>query len=101
MRTLATSNGLNMLQALNFINGKSILSRVQSGAARPTLLMRQKLSDEQLVTELYLWSLARHPRPKEMQLGLDVLKSYGDKKIDAAQELMWALLNSKDFLLVH
>ena len=29
------------------------------------------------------------------------LASYGDKKNEAAQDLMWALLNSKDFLLVH
>jgi hypothetical protein len=94
-------NGSNMLQALNFINGKSILNRVQNATARPALLVQRKISDEQLVTELYLWSLARHPKPKELQLGLDVLKSYGDKKTEAAQELMWALLNSKDFLLVH
>lgn len=94
-------NGSNMLQALHFINGKSILNRVQNASARPALLMRQKLSDEQLVAELYLWSLARSPKPKELQLGLDVLKSYGEKRADAVQDLMWALLNSKDFVLVH
>ncbi len=94
-------NGSNMLQALHFINGKSILSRVQNGNARPALLLRQKMSDEQLVTELYLWSLARNPKPKELRLGLDALKSYGEKRADAVQDLMWALLNSKDFLLVH
>ena len=54
-------NGSNMLQALHFINGKSILGRVQNPAARPALLLQQKLTDEELVTELYLWSLARHP----------------------------------------
>ena len=94
-------SGSNMLQALHFINSKSILGRVQNANARPALLLRQKLSDEQLVTELYLWSLARNPKPKELQLGLDVMKSYGDKRADAVQDLMWALLNSKDFLLVH
>ncbi|MCE9532525.1 MAG: DUF1553 domain-containing protein [Planctomycetes bacterium] len=94
-------NGSNMLQALNFINGKSILSRVQNPGARPALLSRQKLTDEQIVTELYLWSLARNPKPKELELGVDFLKNSGNKPAEAAQELMWALLNSKDFLLVH
>jgi hypothetical protein len=94
-------NGSNMLQALNFINGNSILSRVQNAGARPALLMQKKLTSEQLVTELYLWSLARKPRPKELELGLDFLKSFDGKPLEAAQELMWALLNSKDFLLVN
>src|SRR5262249_16556379 len=93
-------NSSNMLQALHFINGKSILGRVQNPAARPALLMKQKLSDKELVTELYLWSLARHPQAEELKVGLDHLASYGDKKTEAVQDLMWALLNSRDFLLV-
>ena len=93
-------NSSNMLQALHFINGKSILGRVQNPAARPALLMSKKMSDKDLVTELYLWSLARHPRAAELKVGLDFLASYGDKKAEAAQDLMWALLNSRDFLLV-
>jgi hypothetical protein len=92
-------NGSNMLQALHFINGKSILGRVQNPGARPALLMKQKLTDKELVTELYLWSLARHPREEELKVGLDFFASYGDKKAEAAQDLMWALLNSRDFLL--
>jgi len=94
-------NGPNMLQALNFSNGKSILSRVQNPGARPALLLRQKITDEKLVTEMYLWSIARQPTPKELEVGLQFLKSAGDKRAEAAQDLMWALLNSKDFLLVH
>jgi hypothetical protein len=94
-------NNSNMLQALHFINGKSILGRVQNPAGRPAQLLNQKLSDGQFVTELYLWSLARHPTPDELKLGLEFLKSYGDQRAEAAQDLMWALLNSRDFLLVH
>src|SRR5205807_144464 len=61
----------NMMQALHFINGKSILSRVQNPAARPTQLAKQKLSDRELVTELYLWSVARHPNAAELKVALD------------------------------
>ena len=94
-------NTSNMLQALHFINGKSILGRVQNPSARPALLLRQKLTDAQLVTELYLWSLARHPSAAEMKVGLDFFRSYGQQRAEAAQDLMWALLNSRDFLLSH
>ena len=94
-------NSSNMLQALHFLNGNSILGRVQNPAARPTTLFAQKLPDDQLVSELYLWSIARSPSAAELKLGVEFLASYGDKKNEAAQDLMWALLNSKDFLLVH
>jgi hypothetical protein len=94
-------NGSNMLQALHFLNSKSILGRVQNPNGRPAILLRGKLTDEELVKELYLWSLARSPSAKELQVGVEHIKSYGDKRADAAQDLIWALLNSKDFLLVH
>jgi hypothetical protein len=94
-------NGSNMLQALNLINGKSVLGRVKNPAARPAALLGQKLTDEQLVTELYLWSLARNPTEKERAVGAEFVASYGTDRAAAAQDLMWALLNSRDFLLVH
>jgi hypothetical protein len=94
-------NTSNMLQALHFINGKTILSRVQNPNGRPALLLRQKFTNEQLVAELYLWSLARDPNPEELKMSLAFVGSYGPRRAEAAQDLMWALLNSKDFLLVH
>jgi hypothetical protein len=94
-------NTSNMLQALHFINGPSILTRVQNPNGRPAQLLRQKLTNQQMVSELYLWSLARNPTEKELKVGLDFLASYGERRAEAAQDLLWALLNSKDFLLVH
>jgi Protein of unknown function (DUF1553)/Protein of unknown function (DUF1549)/Bacterial Ig-like domain (group 2) len=95
-------NGSNMLQALHFINGKSILGRVRNPGARPALLLAQKLTDELLVTEIYLWSISRNPNAKEMGVGLEYLKLFGEKERPAAaQDLMWALLNSREFLMVN
>jgi hypothetical protein len=93
--------GSNMLQALHFINGKSILTRVMNPAARPSLLMKQKLPDDQLVESLYAWSLARRPSASEKDSGLKFLSSYGEQKTEAAQDLMWGLLNSRDFTLLQ
>jgi len=95
-------NGSNMLQALHFINGKSILGRVRNAAARPSQLANQKLTDEQLIGEIYLWSVARNPSAKELSVGLEFFKLHDPKERPAAaQDLMWALLNSRDFLMVH
>ena len=95
-------DGANMLQALHFINGKSILSRVANANGRVAKLLKQKLSDPQLVVEMYLWTVARRPSAAERKIGSQFLQSYGAKKrSEAAQDLMWALLNSRDYMLVH
>ena len=66
------------------------------------MLLNQKLTDEQLVAELYLWSLARNPTAKELGVALEFLKLHEPaERLAAAQDLMWALLNSRDFLMVH
>jgi hypothetical protein len=94
-------NDSNMMQALHFINGKTILGRVQNAAARPSLLVKEKLVDKELVTELYLWSLARHPTDKELQVSVNFLRTHAERRAEAAQDLMWSLLNTRDFLLNH
>jgi hypothetical protein len=88
----------NMLQALEFINGKTILERVSRPGGRVDSLMRQKLTDQQVIEELYWWTLCRPPSEKEMALVLSHFKGYEGKRAEAAQDLMWTLLNSVDFL---
>ncbi len=91
----------NMLQALHFINGQSILSRLTNPVGRPALLLAQKLDDDKLVEQLYLWSLARRPVEAERALAKKFIESYADKRADAVQDFMWALLNSRDFTMLR
>jgi hypothetical protein len=95
-------DGSNMLQALHLINGDSIGRRVAAPEGRLAALLKQKNTDEQLIEQIYLWSLCRRPGEKERQVASKLFQTYGaGKRAEAAQDLMWALLNSKDFLLVH
>jgi hypothetical protein len=94
-------DGSNMLQALYFINGDPILGRVSSPRNRIATLVGQEKDDDALVEQLYLWSICRAPTEKEKQLAREHFKGYGDKRLDAAQDFAWALLNSRDFMLVH
>lgn len=91
----------NMLQALHFINGQAILNRVSNPAGRPALLLQKKPTDDELIDQLYLWSLARHPKETERALAAKFIAEAGDKRNEAAQDLMWALLNSRDFTMLQ
>ena len=92
----------NMLQALTFINGKVILGKLGSGSARPAQLIAQKLTNEAIVEQLFLWTLVRQPSEQEKQVCIGFLKASPEaKRADAVQDLMWALLNSRDFWLLQ
>jgi uncharacterized protein DUF1553/uncharacterized protein DUF1549/hyaluronate lyase-like protein len=94
-------NDSNMLQALHLINGNSILRRVTDGNGRVAQLLKQHMADEPLIEDLYLWSLSRRPTPQEVQVANKHFETYGTDRAAAAQDLMWALFNSRDFLLVQ
>jgi len=92
------SDDSNMLQALEFINGKAILDRVARPGGRVDALLKQKLTDAQLIDELYWWTLCRPPSEKEAAVSLKHFAEYEGKRNEAAQDLMWTLLNTKDFM---
>ncbi len=91
----------NMLQALDFINGRSILTRVAAANGRPALLLGPKPTDDALIDQLHLWALARRPTDAERVLAQKFFKEYGDKRAEAAQDFFWGLLNSRDFMLLY
>jgi hypothetical protein len=95
-------DGSNMLQALHLINGNTVMSRVGAPGGRIAGLLAQKKDDRQLVEQVYFWALCRPPTAREAEVALKFFRTYGvPKRAEAAQDLLWALLNSKDFLLVN
>lgn len=95
-------DGSNMLQALYFINGGSILGRLSNPRSRVVTLVQSTKDDAALVEQLYLWTVCRKPTEAETKLASEHFTAYGkDKRLDAAQDFAWALLNSRDFMLVH
>ena len=91
----------NMLQALYFINGGSILGRLSAPQSRIAKLVSQEKEDGPLIEQLYLWSICRRPTEPEVKLAQDHFKNYEGKRLEAAQDFAWGLLNSRDFMLVH
>ncbi|PQO47784.1 DUF1549 domain-containing protein [Blastopirellula marina] len=57
-------------------------------------------SPAEMVEEAYLRTLSRKPSEKEMTISLAHLKESGDP-VNGLQDLMWALLNTKEFIVNH
>ena len=87
---------LSLPQALNLVNGATISEAVADPKGRVAKLVLSGRSDAAMVEELYLASLSRLPSKAESESGLAYLM--GGSRTGRAQDLLWALLNSKAFL---
>ncbi len=88
---------LSLPQALNLVNGKTISDAVADSAGRVAKAILSGRPDRDVVTELYLASLSRPPRAGEIESGVHYLEG-GSGRAARAQDLLWALVNSKAFL---
>jgi hypothetical protein len=88
----------NLSQMLNLVNGTE--SRIGASDGRIAQVIKAKLPDDQVVTQLYLASLSRFPSPKEMKLVQEQIGKVGDRKA-ALEDLLWALMNSEEFVFNH
>jgi len=86
-------------QALNLVNGATISDAVADPKGRVATLVLSGKNDATMVDELYLASLGRPPSAEERDRGVHYLS--GGARARRAQDLLWALLNSKAFLYIY
>ena len=90
----------NLSQALHLLNGDTINDRVNNGAIIANML-KSKMSPEQIVDELYLRCFTRKPTAVEAENILAMLKEKGAEPKAVLTDLLWALLNSQEFMFNH
>ena len=88
---------LALPQALNLVNGKTISDAIADPTGRIAKASIAGVSDRTLLEELYLSTLSRQPTAVELDKGMTYLRG-GDSRATRAQDLLWALVNSKAFL---
>jgi hypothetical protein len=59
--------------------------------------LKEQLADADIVEQLYLRTLCRPPSEKEKQYCVQTLASATQKR-DAIEDMLWALLNSREFV---
>ena len=90
----------NLAQALHTLNGDIITNKIAAKGGRIARLIEAKKSHEEIVSELYLAALCRLPSAAELAASQEILN---ETKIpaEAYQDILWALLNTKQFLFVR
>ena len=102
----------SLSQSLHLLNAKDIQDRLAADTSRATrLALDSKQPDEAKLREIYRVAYSREPQPDEMKFALDYLgKKTTAAKDDAGktkarreayEDMVWALLNTKEFLFNH
>ncbi|MGE5194934.1 MAG: DUF1553 domain-containing protein, partial [Deltaproteobacteria bacterium] len=102
----------SLAQSLHLINAPDIKAKLASPNGRAERLAKDSRPIEDRIRELYLAAFSRAPRPQELQTAVAYLAETGvsvdGKPVDPQQaarerfqDLVWALINTKEFLYNH
>ncbi len=89
------SSNLSLSHAMNLINGSMLGEALAAPDNRIQKIVNSEKDDKKITESIYLAVLNRRPTPAEMAA---VNLSDGGKRLEAAQDLAWALFNSPAFL---
>ena len=85
---------------LHLVNSPEVEDKIANANGRIAKFIQAKATPEQAVEELYLAALARYPTPEDKKKALDYLAKKQDIR-RGLEDLMWALLNSREFMFNH
>jgi hypothetical protein len=91
----------NLTQALQLVGGRVVQSKIHSDNGRVVRLLAAGRKDAQIVDELFLATLSRYPTNQERAVLLPRLQQAGPNRRQAAEDVLWALINHNEFLFQH
>ena len=81
-------------------NSDEIENKLAKGDGKIATLLKAKKPIKEIVDELYLGGYSRMPRPKELHATLQYVDGQ-EKKQQALEDVLWTILNSKEFMFNH
>jgi hypothetical protein len=93
------SSDSSLAQSLHLYNSAELAKKVAGERLRK--LVADKRPVEERLRELYLGALSRPPSPEEMAHMTGYLKARSDNLVAAYEDLLWTVLNTKEFLYNH
>jgi hypothetical protein len=92
------SDNTTLAQALQMVTGPLMHRAVADENNRVGQMLKAGKSNAEMIDELFLASLSRAPNDRERSALVARIESAADRRI-ALEDVLWALLNSKEFLL--
>jgi hypothetical protein len=94
------SESITLAQAFQMISGETVRMKLELPSNRIGKRLSSGASDSELLSELYLTALGREPTGDEQRALAAHTRGAPDRRA-AWEDVVWALLSSKEFLLRH
>lgn len=105
------SQDASLAQSLHLLNAKDIQEKLSNDKGRAAVLAADNRPEPDKLRELYLWAYSREPNAKELEVAAKFIAkkiATKDEKQDgtaakrqAYEDILWALINTKEFLFNH
>lgn len=106
------SQEATLAQSLHLLNSKEMQAKLAEPQARPAAFAGQSSATDELIADLYLRAFSRPPTDEELRAARDYVtaKETAAAESDEArraarqvafEDLVWALINTKEFLFNH
>jgi Protein of unknown function (DUF1549)/Protein of unknown function (DUF1553)/Bacterial Ig-like domain (group 2) len=91
----------NLAQALHLLNSAEIQNKLARQGGRAEQLAKDPRPDAEKVEELFVWAFARRPTREQLEIALENIQHNAMNKRLAYENILWALINTKEFILVQ
>lgn len=96
------STSATLAQVLLLSNSEEMENKIGAGDGRVARMIKSMMSDEDMIDELFLAARGRLPQSAEKQRAKSHLAAAGkNERAKALEDLLWALINSREFLFNH
>jgi Protein of unknown function (DUF1553)/Protein of unknown function (DUF1549) len=88
----------NLAQALHLLNSDEVQGKLSRGGGRADTLAKDPRPDAEKIEELFLWAFAHKPTAAQRDAALAHVNKHAQNKKLAYENILWALLNTKEFV---
>jgi len=82
---------------MNTLNSSDIERKI-TASGRIKRLLQAKANDRQIIEDFYLAALSRYPTAQETQVLVKYLQHDKTAHFKSVQDVLWAIVNSREFL---
>jgi hypothetical protein len=91
----------SVVQALHLMNSTRLMGKITNGSGRAAQLAKSQRTPAEIVTELYLAAYSRYPTAEELKIAVGAFGAEKATRESATEDVMWALINSAEFVFNH
>jgi hypothetical protein len=88
----------NLAQALHLLNSDEVQGKLSRAGGRAEQMAKDPRPDAEKIEELFVWAFAHSPTPDQRNMALAHINQHPNDKKSAYENILWALLNTKEFV---